>query len=68
MLRFAYGLDRLRVVAGSRLVRFAAALLALGLIAYSTFQWQKTGRLAELAPNFLAAFIALILASARREP
>jgi hypothetical protein len=68
MLRLAYGVDRIRVLAGAKAVRYVAAAVALGLMVYSTYQWMQTGRVSELAPNFLASLLALILASARREP
>jgi hypothetical protein len=68
LLRFAYGLDRIRVVAGRRSIRIATGAIAVGLMVYSVYQWHKTGKLADLAPNFLASLLAFILASARREP
>ena len=66
-LQVAYGLDRIRTFVGAGWVRGAAAVVAIGLIAYSTFQWQKTGNLAELAPDFIANVVVLLLASARRQ-
>ena len=67
MLPIAYGLDRIRTVVGARWVRWAAVALAIGLMAYSTLQWQKTGNLAELAPDFIASVVVLLLAWARRQ-
>lgn len=65
-LWIAYRIDRLRMILGSRWVRVPAAVLSLGIIGYSVYQWVRVGTATDLAPNLVASFLVLLLVLARR--
>jgi hypothetical protein len=65
-IKIANFVDSFRVYAGSRLVRRLAAVLAIGAIVYSSWQWMQSAKLSELAPHFVSAVIILLLAWGRK--
>ena len=61
------GIDSFRVFAGRLVVRRIGASLAACLIVYACWKWLIAGwDLSELAPELLASFLAVMLASGRR--
>lgn len=66
MLRLINSIDRIRVFAGSRIMRAVLTGLVLVIILCSVVQWFHTGKLADVAPELLASFLALVLGWARK--
>jgi len=65
-LRVAYFIDSIRVFIGSRAVRRLATILALLAISYAVWLWAETGKVSDLAPNFVSGIVILLLAWGRR--
>lgn len=66
LMLFFNALDRVRVIAGSRSVRVGAALVAAGLISWAVWDWSKTGKPGDLAPELLSGFLTMFLTLGRR--
>ena len=66
LLHLANFADRVRVFAGSRKFRVFAALIACGFVGWAIWDWSKTGKVADLAPELLAGILMFFLTLGRK--
>jgi hypothetical protein len=65
-LNLANSWDRVRFFFGSGTFRVSAALVAFGFVGWAIWEWSKTGKVADLAPELLAGILMFFLTLGRR--
>jgi hypothetical protein len=65
-LNLANSWDRVRVFFGSKTFRVSAALVAFSFVGWAVWEWSKTGKVADLAPELLAGILMFFLTLGRR--